>query len=179
MSIKSIIKNALINAFLKTCTIVSMAKDSNIIEISDTTGLLIGERIEGAGIPLNTCVTAITDLTHITMNNAATQDLTAGTLKFYIPVFFQVYTGSTFPAISFFQYLEQGEAWAENKETDTGHYIQVDLWSKAPEYEDIAGQIKAALENIEFFRTSAQDLYENDTNIFHKAMRFVNVESTQ
>lgn len=98
------------------------------------------------------------------------------TLSPIAPIFFQVYTGTTFPAISYFKYMEQGEAYAENKEIATGNYVQVDLWSKNSEYEDLALQIKAAMELKGFIRTMVQDLYESDTKIYHKAMRFVYVE---
>jgi hypothetical protein len=88
-----------------------------------------------------------------------------------IPVCFQGYYGTATTYITYFCYNEQGEAWAENKEKATGLYIQVDRWSKM-DFPEIDEQIKSLMESVDFTRTTAQDLYEQDTKTFHKAMRF-------
>ena len=89
-----------------------------------------------------------------------------------VPVEFQSYTGKLTKYITFFCYNEQGEAWAEDKEIETGFYIQVDVWSK-DDYTDLVEQVQAAMIAAGFYRRTAHDLYEKDTKIFHKAMRFV------
>jgi len=91
-----------------------------------------------------------------------------------VPLEFQNYTGSATTYITYFCYTEQGEAWAENEEIATGYYVQVDIWSKA-NYTTLEGQVMAAMIAAGFNRTSAQDLFEKDPKIFHKAIRFVYV----
>ena len=90
---------------------------------------------------------------------------------FSVPVEFQSYSGDQNTYITFFCYNELGEVYAENKEIVTGYYVQVDLWSKG-DYMVLADSIKSAMINAGFKRTSVADLYEKDTQIFHKAMRF-------
>jgi hypothetical protein len=87
------------------------------------------------------------------------------------PVEFQKYSGDQSTYITFFCYNELGEVYAENKEVITGYYLQVDLWSKG-DYMELADNIKTAMENAGFRRTSSIDLYEKDTEIYHKAIRF-------
>jgi len=89
-----------------------------------------------------------------------------------VPVAFQAYTGTAQTYITFFCYNEQGEEWAEDAEIATGYYIQVNLWSKS-DYTTLAGQVKDAMIAAGFARTGSQDLYEPETKIYHKALRFV------
>lgn len=104
------------------------------------------------------------------------KELIENTLKpLKIPVCFQVYNGTATTYITYFRYNEQGEAWAENKEKATGFYIQVDRWSKK-DCSEIDEQIVSLMELAGFTRTTAQDLYEQDTKTFHKAMRFCYIQ---
>jgi len=88
-----------------------------------------------------------------------------------VPVSWQTYSGTASTYITFFCYNEQGEAWAENEEIATGYYVQVDLWSKGDD-SSLVDQIKSTLELEGFKRTTALDLYESETQIYHKALRF-------
>ena len=92
-----------------------------------------------------------------------------------VPVSFQTYAGTLTTYITFFCYNEQGEAWAEDQEVATGFYVQVDVWSK-DDYTTLAGQVQAAMIAAGFSRTTSADLYESDTKIFHRALRFVYVD---
>jgi hypothetical protein len=88
-----------------------------------------------------------------------------------VPVSFQKYNGKENTYITFFNYLEQGEQYADNEEKATGYYIQIDLWSKN-DYTELVDNIKDYMKAAGFIRTSAADLFESDTKIYHKAMRF-------
>jgi len=88
-----------------------------------------------------------------------------------VPTSFQTYSGTATTYITYFCYNEQGELFAENQEIVTGFYVQVDVWSKA-DYTELAGQVQTAMIAAGFKRTTGADLYERDTKIFHKAMRF-------
>lgn len=76
------------------------------------------------------------------------------------------------PYIEYEIFDEQGEEWAENKEIATSYYIQVDIFSKT-DYTALEEKIKEKLLNAGFERSMAADLYEKDTELYHKAMRFI------
>lgn len=88
-----------------------------------------------------------------------------------VPVSFQVYNGSETTYITFHEYLEQGEVFADNEEITVGHYIQVDVWSKS-NYKKLVDQVKKLLKEKNFIRKTETELYESDTKIYHKALRF-------
>lgn len=87
-------------------------------------------------------------------------------------VYFLHASNSNPPYIEYEFYDENGEEWAENKEIATNYYIQVDIFSKT-DYTDLENKIKEILTNAGFNRSMSADLYENDTKLFHKAMRFL------
>lgn len=90
------------------------------------------------------------------------------------PLAYLRYGGKETTYITYFCYNEQGETWAENVEIETGYYVQVDVWSKEDPI-TLADQVKAAMMATGFRRTTGQDLYEDDTQTYHKAQRFVYV----
>lgn len=75
------------------------------------------------------------------------------------------------PYIEYEIYDEYGEEWAENKEIATNYYIQVDIFSNG-DYTQLENKIKEKMINAGFIRGMCADLYEVDTHLFHKAMRF-------
>lgn len=89
-----------------------------------------------------------------------------------VPVALQTYTGKETTYITFFTYLAQGEQFADDEEIVTGHYIQVDVWSKG-NYVDVVDEVKNRMKQAGFRRRLEHDLYENDTKIYHKVLRFV------
>ena len=92
-----------------------------------------------------------------------------------VPVSFQTYVGKATTYITFFNYLENTLSYANNKKTSDGYYIQVDVWS-IENYSVLVESVKAALEIAGFSITSATDLYEIDTKIFHKPIRVFKFE---
>lgn len=93
-----------------------------------------------------------------------------------IPVRFQYYTGTETTYITFFEYAEPSEQFADDKETIRGHYIQIDIWSKT-NYSDLQKQIEKLLENAGFIRRSpGPEIYEEETKIFHKPLRYLYYE---
>ena len=55
----------------------------------------------------------------------------------------------------------------------SAYTIQVDLWSKKSEYQEYEEKIKSAMEDADFYLDDEEELYEFDTKLFHKGMRFV------
>lgn len=76
------------------------------------------------------------------------------------------------PYIEYEIYDENGEEWAENKEIATNYYLQVDIFSLG-DYTEIENKVKEKMINQGFKRSMAADLYEEDTGLYHKAMRFL------
>jgi hypothetical protein len=97
------------------------------------------------------------------------------TLK--IPVVFQKYSGKAESYITFHEYLATGETYEDDEETLTAHYIQIDLWSKV-DYTNLVKEIKRLLINTGFKRLNEIDLYEEDTKIYHKGLKFYYLEES-
>jgi hypothetical protein len=89
------------------------------------------------------------------------------------PVYPVNYSGDSSTYITFFEYGEGSALDADNEEKRTGYYIQVDVWTKDGSlYTGLVDQVKKALIDAGFKRRSAVDLYENETKVYHKALRF-------
>jgi hypothetical protein len=91
--------------------------------------------------------------------------------KLGVPVGFHRYTGDASTWITFSTYNEQADGHSEDELEVQGHYIQVDIWSKT-ETDELEEQVKSALQDAEFYFNNGQDLYEADTKIYHKGLRF-------
>ena len=92
-----------------------------------------------------------------------------------VPVSFQKYEGNLSTYITFFNYLENVESYADNKETSISSYIQVNVFSKG-DYTTLVNSVLYALEQAEFRRTYVTEMYESDTKIFHKVIRIAKNE---
>jgi hypothetical protein len=88
-----------------------------------------------------------------------------------VPVGFQTYSGDAETYITFFVYNEQGELFADDDEIETGYYIQVDIWTKS-DYKALEELIKTLMKSAGSKRTTSVDLYEKETQIYHKGIRF-------
>lgn len=76
------------------------------------------------------------------------------------------------PYIEYEFYDEDGNTWEEGQEISTNYYLQVDIFSKGS-YTDLENVIKKKMISAGFKRSMAADLFEKDTQLFHKAMRFI------
>ena len=92
-----------------------------------------------------------------------------------IPVVFQKYSGKSKEYITFHEYSSNGQEYEDDLEVMTGHYIQVDIWSKG-DYTQLVSKVKDLLISCAFKRLNEEDLYENDTEIYHKGIRFYFLE---
>lgn len=88
-----------------------------------------------------------------------------------IPVSFQHYLGTANTYITFFAYDEQDEEFSDDEVESEGYYPQIDVWSKE-DYTNLKSQIKSAMKTAGYSFTNGQDLYEEDTGIFHLGLRF-------
>ena len=92
-----------------------------------------------------------------------------------VPVSLQTYSGAATTYITYFHYIEKAESYANNEETSTGDYIQVNVWSKG-NYSVLVKSVTEALKQEGFRRTYATELYEDDTKLFHKIIRVFKLE---
>ncbi|MDX1769885.1 MAG: hypothetical protein R3328_00020 [Planococcaceae bacterium] len=88
-----------------------------------------------------------------------------------VPVDFLKYKGTATTYITFFEYNQQGVVFGDDEELNTRHSFQVDVWSKG-NYIALVEQVKTLLKEIGFIRNSETEFYENDTEIYHKVLRF-------
>lgn len=88
-----------------------------------------------------------------------------------VPVRELAYSGTADPYITYFYYNENGEAFAENKEIATSYYLQLDIWTKG-DFTELYKQVLELMTTAGFYRTFATELYETDTKIKHKVIRF-------
>lgn len=95
-----------------------------------------------------------------------------------VPIAFQKYSGKSSTYVTFHEYLASGEAFDDDHESYTGHYIQVDVWSKE-DYDLIVKNIKTTLLESGFKRLDEADFYETDTGLYHKGLRFFYLEEQE
>ncbi|MCQ4922189.1 hypothetical protein NE686_03775 [Tissierella carlieri] len=89
-----------------------------------------------------------------------------------IPVSFQISKNEKYPYITFFTYLDRGTLHSDDEEKVTGYFIQIDIWSKN-DYTDIAKEVHQSMLTANFIKQRYYDLYEKDTKVYHKVMRFL------
>ncbi|MGC3792044.1 hypothetical protein [Priestia aryabhattai] len=97
-----------------------------------------------------------------------------------IDVEFQTYSGDKVTYITFFEYNNRPERFSEDKEQQNGNYIQVDYWTSNPvTYSQDVKKIKKSMVDAGFDFKNQRDLYEDETQIHHKALRFFILQNTE
>jgi len=76
-----------------------------------------------------------------------------------------------FPRITFFEIDNIGALYADDQELGSTIYVQLDIWSKGST-STIAEEVDETMKTLGYGRSAAADLFEQDTLIFHKAMRY-------
>ncbi|WP_017797567.1 hypothetical protein [Oceanobacillus kimchii] len=87
-----------------------------------------------------------------------------------IPVEYQNYTGSEKEYIRFF-YLPQVDFQSDDEEIYSTVYVQVDLFTPW-DPNSKAKQIKQRMKQAGFKKNFENELFEEDTNLFHYVLRF-------
>lgn len=76
-------------------------------------------------------------------------------------------------AISYYEMDNSISSKADDKEYSSNIAIQVDIWAKTPsKCSKLAIEVNDKMEELDFERTLAIDLFETETKIYHKTMRF-------
>ncbi|MEN6349336.1 MAG: DUF3168 domain-containing protein [Syntrophomonas sp.] len=76
-----------------------------------------------------------------------------------------------FPRISFFEMTNFDTGFADDTAIASEIHLQIDIWSKGSTT-DVAGEVDKTMKALGYKRTGSADLYEEDTKIFHKALRY-------
>ncbi|QII49473.1 hypothetical protein G3M81_12300 [Bacillus paralicheniformis] len=90
-----------------------------------------------------------------------------------VPVVFSTYGGGEDTYIRFFFYNQNTALSAEDDEMITGHYVHIDIFTKSPkEYARLEKEVPKLLKTAGFYRRNQYDDYEEETEIYHKVLRF-------
>ncbi|HDX9648556.1 DUF3168 domain-containing protein [Bacillus cereus] len=100
-------------------------------------------------------------------NNQGLVSLLGGKRVYYR----KVKNAEEFPRITFFELDNRPEGFADNDESESEITFQIDIWSKGSTTA-IHQKVNEIMKSIGFSRYAVADLYEDDTQIFHYAMRF-------
>lgn len=75
------------------------------------------------------------------------------------------------PALSYFEVDNIGNLYADDTEAGSEIVFQIDLWGKTS-LSEYALAVDDVMTGLDFNRISSPDLYEKDTKIYHKSMRY-------
>ncbi|WP_433943464.1 DUF3168 domain-containing protein [Paenibacillus sp. SN-8-1] len=90
-----------------------------------------------------------------------------GTVKVYP----QVAPSVTGPYVTYFEITNFDNRFASDRAISSEIHFQVDVWSQGATTA-IAQAVNDTMENLGFYRLSAQDLYESDSKTYHKSLRY-------
>jgi len=89
--------------------------------------------------------------------------------KLKYPVQFDTYTGNEKKYITYFEILEKMDLASEDADEVIGHHFQVDIFSDEDPTE-IKNEVINELKQNSFYQITCQDLYEQETGMYHKAI---------
>ena len=76
-------------------------------------------------------------------------------------------------AISYYEMDNSISSKADDEEYSSNIAIQIDIWAKSPsQCSKLAIEVNRKMAELDFERTLALDLFEQETKIYHKTMRF-------
>jgi hypothetical protein len=76
-----------------------------------------------------------------------------------------------FPRITFFELTNLDYPYADDQVITSEIHIQLDIWHKLPPSQ-IAKEVDKTMKRLSFRRTSTADLFEDEIQIYHYAMRY-------
>lgn len=88
------------------------------------------------------------------------------------------YSGSAQTYITFFEYDQRAGVEADDGEGATVYYIHLDIYSPG-NYLSLVEQVKGSMKRAGFKKNAETEMYENDTKLFHKVLRFYFISETE
>jgi hypothetical protein len=76
-----------------------------------------------------------------------------------------------YPRITFFEITNFDANYADDAAYSSRILYQVDIWSKSNP-DPIAVEVDRIMKSIGFARTGGADLFEDDTQVYHRALRY-------
>ncbi|MED1642267.1 DUF3168 domain-containing protein [Brevibacillus agri] len=101
------------------------------------------------------------------LNNAALVSLLGGQRVYQLVA----PKADEYPRITFFEVTNYDAAFADDVPIMADVIVQIDVWSKVST-SAISGEVNKTMKAQGWSRTSAADLYEDDTQVYHKALRY-------
>jgi hypothetical protein len=80
-----------------------------------------------------------------------------------------------FPRITFFELTNFDRDFADDTAISSEIHVQIDIWSKEST-SPIALEVDKTMKSMGYQRNSSHDFYEDDTQVFHKAMRYSTIK---
>ncbi|SDD27000.1 Protein of unknown function [Paenibacillus sp. UNCCL117] len=77
----------------------------------------------------------------------------------------------TYPRVTYFEVNNRDSFFADDTPIASDIVLQVDIWSKGST-SAIAKEVDRTMKELGYTRTSGADLYEEDTKVYHKALRY-------
>ncbi|MEJ8546629.1 tail completion protein gp17 [Brevibacillus borstelensis] len=77
----------------------------------------------------------------------------------------------TEPYITFFELTNFDDFFTDDQAEGSEIHFQIDIWTKG-NTSPLAKEVDRVMKELEFSRTGSGDLYENDTQTYHKALRY-------
>lgn len=101
--------------------------------------------------------------------NQALIDLLGGPWVYHL----KAPNAATFPRITYFELNNYDSDYADDTSIASRVHMQVSIWTKkAGEIPTIGAEVDKTMTSIGFTRSSATELYEDDIEVFHLALRY-------
>lgn len=94
------------------------------------------------------------------------------------PVEYMDYTGDEDTYIRFFEYDNESGLEADDEEQYSVHYVHLDIFSPW-NYQDLVKKVKQKMKQAGFVKNAETEMYEEDTKLYHKALRFYLITKTE
>ena len=106
-----------------------------------------------------------------TVVSALTNDPTLSSLIGDRVIFMSLPDEPEFPCITYYEQNNSPALVGDGKELTTESVMVIDVWSKGSTTA-IAQAVDSVMAGLNFRREFAGDLYESDTGVYHKSMRY-------
>ncbi len=106
-----------------------------------------------------------------TVVSALKQDATLSSLIAGRVIFMTLPDSPTFPCITYYEQNNTPALVGDGEELTSESVMVIDVWSKGSTT-TIAQAVDSVMTGLNFRREFSGDLYENDTKVYHKSMRY-------
>ena len=94
------------------------------------------------------------------------------------PVAYLNYSGDERTYIRFFEYDQSAALEAEDDELYGSHNIQIDIFSSG-NYLALVKKVKQMMKQAKFKKSFETEMFEDDTKLYHKVLRFYFISETE